>query len=193
MSKIIFATSNPDKMQIATSVCSTFDIKVEFVRLDIDEIQGEDAEVIVRNKAKRAYDQLNMPVVVSDDSWDIKALNGFPGAYMKSINYWFKPEDFIRLMSSIKDRRVTLHQYLAYTDGNITEVFTNDLNGVIVSKPRGKVERAPCMEVVEFDFDEGLTLAEVFNKQDDQLMAKRYRKHPDAWHEFAKWYKSTAR
>ena len=52
MSKIIFATSNPDKMQIATSVCSTFDIKVEFVRLDIDEIQGEDAEVIVRDKAK---------------------------------------------------------------------------------------------------------------------------------------------
>ena len=159
MSKIIFATSNPDKMQIATSVCSTFDIKVEFVRLDIDEIQGEDAEVIVRDKAKRAYEQLNMPVVVSDDSWDIKALNGFPGAYMKSINYWFKPEDFIRLMSSIKDRRVTLHQYLAYTDGNITEVFTNDLNGVIVSKPRGKVERAPCMEVVEFDFEQAVVSA----------------------------------
>ncbi len=191
MSKIIFATSNPDKMQIATSVCSTFDIKVEFVRLDIDEIQGEDAEVIVRDKAKRAYEQLNMPVVVSDDSWDIKALGGFPGAYMKSINYWFKAKDFIRLMSGVKDRRVTLHQYLAYTDGSITEVFTNDLNGVVVTKPRGNVERAPCMEVVEFDFDEGLTLAEVFNKQDDQLMAKRYSKHPDAWHELAKWYIST--
>lgn len=91
-------------------------------------------------------------------------------------------------MSGIKDRRITLHQYLAYTDGNITEVFTNDLNGVIVTKPRGKVERAPCMEVVELDFDEGLTLAEVFNKEDEQLMLVRYRRHPDAWHEFAKWY-----
>ena len=70
-------------------------------------------------------------------------------------------------------------------DGNITEVFTNDLNGVIVSKPRGKVERAPCMEVVEFDFDEGLTLAEVFNKQDDQLMAKRYQNIQMLGNEFA--------
>ncbi len=193
MKSILFATSNPDKIQIAKSVCSLFDIEVKFVKLDIDEIQGEDAEVIVRDKAKCAYEQLNMPVVVSDDSWDIKALNGFPGAYMKSINYWFKPEDFIRLMSGIKDRRVTLHQYLAYTDGNITEVFTNDLNGVIVTKPRGKVERAPCMEVVELEPDGGLTIAEVFNKQDEQLILKRYRKHPDAWHELAKWYKSTAR
>lgn len=80
MSEIIFATSNPDKMQIAKSVCSMFDIEVKFVKLDIDEIQGEDPEAIVRDKAERAYEQLNMPVVVSDDSWDIKALNGFPGA-----------------------------------------------------------------------------------------------------------------
>lgn len=188
MSEIIFATSNPDKMQIAKSVCSSFGIDVKFVKLDIDEIQGEDPEAIVRDKAERAYEQLNMPVVVSDDSWDIKALNGFPGAYMKSINYWFKAEDFIRLMSGIKDRRIILHQYLAYTDGNITEVFNNDLNGVIVAKPRGKVERAPCMEVVELERDGGLTIAEVFNKQDEQLILKRYSKHPDAWHEFVKWY-----
>ena len=35
--------------------------------------------------------------------------------YMKSINYWFGQKILLLgLMSSIKDRRVTLHQYLAY-------------------------------------------------------------------------------
>lgn len=87
MKTIYFATGNPDKIKIAETVCEPINIKVQAVDLDIDEIQGEDPEMIVRDKAKKAYEKLGMPVVVSDDTWSIKALNGFPGAYMKSINY----------------------------------------------------------------------------------------------------------
>ncbi len=189
MKTVYFATSNPDKIQIAYAVCADVNIDVKPVSLEIDEIQGEDPEVIVRDKASRAFEQLNMPVVVSDDTWDIPALKGFPGAYMKSINYWFRPEDFLRLMNGVEDRRITLHQYLAYTDGNVTEVFKNDIPGQIIHEARGKNEKSPNMMVIALDSDNGKTIAEVLEQGEEAVIA-RYKNGPDAWHEFADWYKN---
>ena len=96
MNKIFFVTGNAEKMLIAQTVCSSSGINVEQVIIEIDEIQGEDPMIIVQDKARRAYEGLAKPIVVSDDSWDIPALNGFPGPYMKSMNKWFKSEDFLR-------------------------------------------------------------------------------------------------
>lgn len=187
MQKIYFASTNSEKIQIAKIVCSRADIEIEPVSLEIDEIQGEDPEIIVRDKVKRAYQQLAKPVVVSDDNWDIKALNGFPGPYMKSINYWFKPEDFLRLMKGVIDRRVILHQNLAYTDGNITKVFKHDITGQIINEVRGKSKKAPCMSVIALDFDNGKTIAEVF-EQGEEAVTERYKNRDDAWRIFTQWY-----
>ncbi len=188
MKIIYFATSNPEKIQIAQTVCSELGLNVKPVSLDIDEIQGEDSEAIVRDKAMRAYEQLGMPVVVSDDTWGIRALKGFPGAYMNSINYWFKPGDFLRLMNGVKDRHITLHQYLAYTDGKVTEIFKNDIQGKIIDEVRGSSEKSPNMTVMVLDPDNGKTMAEVFEQGTDAVVA-RYKNRPDAWHGFVDWYK----
>ncbi len=187
MDTIYFATSNKEKMIIAQTVCSKFKIKVEQMILEIDEIQSEDPVIIVQDKARRAYESLSKPVVVSDDSWDIPAINGFPGPYMKSVNQWFKPEDFIRLMRGINNRRIILHQFLAFYDGNIIKVFKNDIFGKIIDKPRGKNKRSPNMTVTALDYDNGKTIAEVF-EQGEKAVIERYLTRRDAWHEFAEWY-----
>jgi XTP/dITP diphosphohydrolase len=189
MHSVYFATTNKEKLVIAQTVCSQFNIKVFQASADIDEIQGEDPVPIVKDKAKRAYELLLKPIVVSDDSWDIPALNGFPGAYMKSINSWFKPNDFIRLMKEIEDRTIIFHQYLAYYDGDTMKVFRNDIKGKIIHKPRGKNDKSPNMTVTELDIDNGKTIAEVF-EQGEKAVAERYLTHPDAWHLFAEWYKT---
>jgi len=189
MKSIYFATSNQEKIQIAKTVCAEVGIAVHSAALDIDEIQGEDPEVIVRDKVQRAYEQLGKPVVVSDDTWDIPALKGFPGAYMKSVNHWFTPDDFLRLMKGINNRRIILHQYLAYTDGNVTEVFKNDIPGQIISEARGNSEKSPNMTVTVLDSDNGKTIAEVFEQGEEAVIA-RYKNRPDAWHGFIEWYKN---
>lgn len=189
MSTVYFATSNQEKMLIAQTVCSKFDIKVERANIEIDEIQGEDPVIIVRDKARRAYEGLSKPVVVSDDSWDIPALNGFPGPYMKSINKWFKPEDFLRLMSGVQNRSIILHQLLVYYDGSTMKVFSNDINGKVIDRPRGKNDQSPNMTVIVLDQDNGKTIAEVFEQGKDGVI-DRYKTRPDVWHGFAEWYKS---
>lgn len=189
MNTVYFATSNQEKLLIAKTVCSKFDIKVMQASIDIDEIQGEDPVIIVQDKVRRAYEGLSKPVVVSDDSWDIPALNGFPGPYMKSINKWFKSDDFLRLMSGIKDRTIILHQLLAYCDGSILKVFSNDIHGKVIDEPHGKNDRSPNMTVTVLDYDNGKTIAEVF-EQGEKAVVERYLTRPDAWHGFAEWYKS---
>lgn len=189
METIYFATTNNDKIKIAYTACSDVGLVIKPVSLEIDEIQGEDPEVIVRDKAQRAYDQLGMPVVVSDDTWDIPSLKGFPGAYMKSINYWFTPDDFFRLMNGVEDRRIILHQYLAYTDGNLTEIFKNNIPGQIINESRGNNVKSPSMTVIVLDSDNGKTIAEVL-EQDIDAITERHKNQPDVWHDFIKWYKN---
>lgn len=187
MSTIHFATTNPQKLEIARAICAQYDYTVESVKLEIDEIQGEAPEPIVRDKARRAYELYGRPVVVSDDSWGIHALGGFPGPYMKSMNHWFSTEDFLRLMHGVEDRRVTLYQYLAYCDGETTKVSYTELNGTIAEEPHGHDEKSPIVELVRLDSDNGKTIAEVF-EQDAETFANRYTKRREAWHELMDWY-----
>ncbi|MDL2363215.1 MAG: non-canonical purine NTP pyrophosphatase [Patescibacteria group bacterium] len=182
MHTISFATSNKEKLLIARTVCEQYGITVKQEFIDIDEIQGEDPEIIIRDKVMRAYNSFGSPVVVSDDSWDIPALNGFPGAYMKSINTWFTADDFLRLMSDIENRTIILHQYLALTDGNKIEIYKNDLPGKIITEVRGNNIKSPNMSVTILDSDNGKTIAEVF-EQGEVAVADRYKNRRDVWNE----------
>ncbi len=187
MKTINFATTNDEKFLIAKMVCEQFDLQVSRVVIDVDEIQGEDPLLIVKDKADRAYKKFKKPIVVSDDSWNIPALKGFPGPYMKSINHWFSADDFLRLMDGIEDRSIILHQYLAYNDGVKTTVFRNDINGKIIYEIRGNNIKSPTMSVIALDEDNDMTLAEVFEKGQNALVS-RYKDRPDVWHQLVKWY-----
>ena len=189
MKTINFATSNMEKLLLAQTVADKAGIKIKQVKLAIDEIQGEEPEIIVRDKVKKAYDMFSGPVVVSDDTWDIPALKGFPGPYMKSIKHWFDPDDFIRLMTGVKDRRAILHQFLAYYDGKQIVVFKNDIPGKIINEARGKNLRSPNTMVTVLDADNGKTIAEIFELGEEAVL-ERYRNRNDVWHEFIDWYRN---
>ena len=72
---------------------------------------------ITEAKVKLAYEKVDLPVVVNDSSWEIPALGGFPGCYMKDVANWFTAEDFLALMKDKNDRRIILHDVVAYFDG----------------------------------------------------------------------------
>lgn len=188
MDTIYFASSNKDKVNIAKHACSSAGIKLEQAIIDIDEIQGEDPIPIITDKARRAYEILGKPLVVSDDTWDIPALNGFPGPYMKSINSWFSSDDFIRLMHGITNRKIILHQYLAFIDEDGVEIFTADLSGIVLNEAKGNDTKAPIKNVVAFDMDGGKSLTEVYNSP-TELMNEQLSKRADAWPDLLNWYK----
>lgn len=188
MPPLYFASSNQQKFDLAKLFCDKVGVIIEQILIgDIPEIQGENPRDIIEHKAREAFKVFGKPLVVSDDSWNIPALNGFPGPYMKSINYWFQPEDFIALMKDKTDRSVYLQPYIAYIDDYELVIFEGQIPGVMLDKPRGNAAPAAIMNVVAHDCDEGLSLAEVYDRG-EQLHPRRQAQNA-GWNELLKWYK----
>lgn len=183
MKTLLCVTSNKHKFDIGRRAFGKFGIELTQRVFDLDEIQGEDAERIIRDKARRAFEQVNEPLIVTDDSWSIPTLNGFPGPYMKSINHWFTPKDFVRLTKDLADKTIVLNQFIAYQDAYETVIFSSDITGTLLSEERG-IEGPPIMKVVSLQGDNGLSIAERY----DQGVERDITGTNDAWHQVAEWY-----
>lgn len=182
--KLYCATGNTQKFTLGKIAFDKQGIDLEQVFIDIDEIQGEEPESIIADKAKKAFAAVGAPVIVSDDYWSIPALKGFPGAYMKSMNHWLEPNDFLNLMKDKDDRTIYLDQNLAYIDNEGMVTFTKRLTGKVVDAPKGETG-PPIMRIVELE-DDGMTIAEAF----DAGIANRKGADRDAWKDAAIWFAS---
>ncbi|HYH75306.1 MAG TPA: non-canonical purine NTP pyrophosphatase [Candidatus Saccharimonadales bacterium] len=180
MPQITFVTGNAHKLSAAQRICSQFGVDIAQAELDIVEIQGETGEPIARDKAQKAYDILQKPLVVTDDTWMIPALGGFPGPYMKSVNHWFGPQQWLDLTARLQDKTVILRQIAVYQDEHGQQLFTYDITGRILDEARGPEDSSnEC--VVSFN-DEGLSSAEM-----RVLGRSPIGNHQTVWHEFAPW------
>ena len=97
-------TNNDMKFKNSQRVLKKFDIEVEQVKMAVPEIQSEDVTQIAEFSAKYAGDLLNKTTIKVDVSFEINALNGFPGPFVKYINQWLSPEKILCLMENEKDR-----------------------------------------------------------------------------------------
>lgn len=184
MNKLIFCSGNSEKFSNALLVCEQYGIELEQASLEIDEIQSEDGDKIIIDKLNKAYELMQEPVIVSDDTWEIPALNGFPGPYMKSINHWFTAQDLLNLTFNLDDRSVFLIQRLGYKDGNTSKIFTNKTKGTLLKEIKGEYGVA-SHKLISMDGDNGLTIAEIYDKGLD----KAEREIGGNWHELIVWYK----
>ena len=183
MTSIAFATSNKLKFQVADEACRPYGIELNRVPIDLVEIQSDNGEAIARHKATAAFAALNQPLVISDDTTSIPGLGGFPGPYMKYMNEWFTPGDFLRLTRDLKDRRLILRQVVVYQDASQQIAFTADISCSILKEIRGESDYSH-LTLTSVDgihsLAEGITAGgnPVFNDA------------RGAWHEFSEWIKT---
>lgn len=182
--KIAFITGNPHKLEEAKSVLKDYDITIESLQFDIDEIQHYNPLEITKAKARAAYEKAGYPIVVNDSSWEIPALGGFPGGYMKDVANWFTAEDFLALMKYKNDRRIILHDVVAYFDGEQLKLFISNQTGVFINEPRG--EGTSMNQVVSMEDSDGLTIAEEFALRHDGTEINP--DHFQHWQKFGEWF-----
>ena len=175
---ILLATKNARKRGEAALGCQLFGIAVEPAEVRFQEIQSKDPVEIASHKSQQAFEQVCAPVVVADTFWSIPALNGFPGAYMKEVTRWFRPEDFINLLQPYEDKRICFTETVVYRDSHQHRVFSGEYWGEVILTPRG--DGIAIEQVAEFN---GHTIAERRNQG-------RYSHDPEdfVWAEFAAWY-----
>lgn len=130
------------QIHTAHLVLSRYGVELTQQDIDIDEIQSEDPQHILKDKVAKAYELLKKPVLVSDDCWEIVGLKGFPRPYMKSINSWFTPQDMLRLTSGLKDRTIYLIQNVAFQDKDGVMTFTKKIPGLLLKEIKGSIGKA---------------------------------------------------
>ncbi len=175
---LAFVTGNIRKLQQLRTVCEPLDVSIEQLELPIDEIQGDSAHKIALHKAKEAFRLARRPVLVMDEYWNILALRGFPGAYMKDIDKWLRPEDFMALLAGKNDRTIGYTETIVYYDGKRAKAFTKDRWGKVLAQvPKGA---SSLRQMVIMDGD-SYTLTEV---EADTTVPQVN----SLWQEFAKWF-----
>lgn len=183
MKHILFATGNARKIEEANATLTPYGIEATSVKVDIDEIQHSDPAEITKAKARAAYEVTHEPVVVSDTSWEIPALGGFPGGYMKDTAIWFQAEDWLALMARHADKTIYCHEHVAYFDGEQLHHFVETYEGVFIDEPRGRVDEYESFEQVVVLYGDK-TMAEQL-EDGDIASAGEVLGH---WRQFGEWY-----
>lgn len=131
----IFVTGNQDKVNYLSK---TLGLQLEHHKLDLDEIQSPDPQVVIEHKVKQAYDILKQPVLVEDTSLGFNALDGLPGTFMKFfVNSKDGLEHLCRMLDGFEDRSAYASAVYGYFDGEMLKFFSGRLDGIITDHPRG--------------------------------------------------------
>lgn len=182
-SNIYYITGNQSKFLTAQHCLQKFDISIQQKSVEVPEIQAESSLDVALDKATKAFALVKKPLLVSDHGWAVEALNGFPGPYMKYINTWLTPQDILALMAAQQNRRITLQQYLVYTDGQTTQTFEHHVPGQLLNAPRG--EMGSGWDKIASITSDGKTIAETRDAIGSQAILLS---DPEPWQSFARWY-----
>ncbi|MFE2379505.1 non-canonical purine NTP pyrophosphatase [Streptomyces sp. NPDC059398] len=176
MRKIIFASTNPIKLEEAKQIIP----EIQGIRVDMDEIQSPAPEVVVRNKleqvVKLSWDD---PVIVEDTGLEIDSWNSLPGALVKWFVDGMGAQEIAHITALKGERRgadAVSSVGIAYK-GEI-KVWTDRIRGKIVA-PRGELGGwTPIFEVE----GSGKTLAEMsLTERMSVTMRRRPLENANAW------------
>lgn len=149
---LCYVTSNNLKFDDAVKRLKNYGIELRQAQLDLDEIQSYSVEKIANHKAVSAFEELKIPLLISDVEWNIPALNGFPGAFMAYVDTWFNMDDFLRLMKGIEDRRIICTEVIVYIDRRQTKLFKSSAEGVILEEG-GATDNTSADSIISFRSD----------------------------------------
>ena len=131
----VFITGNQNKADYLARVLG---IKLQHEKIDLDEIQSPDPNVVIEHKVRQAYERLRQPVLVEDTSLVFVALGKLPGTFIKFfVEAENGLENMCRMLDGFADRSAIASAVYGYYDGHVFKTFAGSLRGSIVDHPRG--------------------------------------------------------
>lgn len=175
-SELFFISSNNHKYCEAKEIMDSFGVRLDFCRLNLEEIQSHSLFDIAMKKAKDAFSQCKKPLVVEDAGLFIDSLGGFPGPYS---SYVFKTIGNEGILDLVKDnRKARFVSIVTFCNGDHLQSFAGKLDGVISKSQQGDGWGYDPIFIPE-------NLQHTFAKLDNKNnLSHRYQ----ALKKFANWY-----
>ena len=133
LSDLTVVTTSKDKLAEINKILGT-NHKVS--KISIPEIQSLDLDEVITQKAKAAHRIIKKPVLVEDISFEIKALNGLPGTFVKFFLEKLGTEGTVKLIGRSKTD-TTVTAVVAIYDGKIPKIFKGTVYGTLSKKDKG--------------------------------------------------------
>ncbi len=134
MENITFITGNAGK---AKYLSDYFHLPVVYKKLELKEIQSVNLEEVVKDKAERAYQIVQSPVLVEDVALTYTALKALPGPLIKWFLETLGNDGLCKLADADADRSALAAVAFALCDESGVRVFNGSMRGGIASSPRG--------------------------------------------------------
>jgi len=136
-----FITSNKNKFKEAKRVLSSYKIDVEFIKVDLLEIQDDELENVSRSALEYAKEKFTGKIMVEDSGLFVEELNGFPGPYSAYIYRRIGCEGILKLLFNINNRYAEFRSVISFTNVNTDmkiKTFTGVIEGQISKEKRGR-------------------------------------------------------
>lgn len=140
MQNITYVTGNYGKYVSVKEKFESLGIKIEYANVDIDEPKINDIEIISKEKARIAYDQIKSPVFVVDCGFYIRSYPNnpyYPGAFVKRSGVSSNIDKLLDDMKNVDDRYAYFLDCLTYYDGENFYQFYGKNEGYISYEKRG--------------------------------------------------------
>ncbi|MDE1869540.1 MAG: hypothetical protein KGH71_00960 [Candidatus Micrarchaeota archaeon] len=185
--ELLFITTNEWKVGFANRRLNKYGIKVKRHSARLIEPQEIDARDVAVHKAQQILASMKKPFIVEDTGLYVKALSGFPGAFIKPILDTIGDAKFLELMRGQKRRDATIRSILVYGNPKRGElkVFTGECPGRLALYPKGKLYNGWTLSKIFIPYKKNKTLAQL-NKAEYLDFISMLEKN-DHYEKFGKW------
>jgi len=182
---VLFATSNPGKLEEARTILAPFGIQVEQYDGKGIEIQADTNSEVAAYASRGAARTARRPVLVEDAGLYVDSLDGFPGPYSAYAFKTIGVAGILSLLRSSRSKRAARFvSSLAYCDPHgEPSLFEGSVRGVIATRPRGK--KGFGFDPIFLPDGGAKTLGELTIEEKCSVSHRA-----DAMKKFAKWYLS---
>lgn len=137
--KIRILSSNSYKLREIQYFLEKHDIEVVGKDVKLEELQTEDLDVLVKDKALKAYRKIGRPLIVEHTGLFLSKINGLPGGLTQI--FWDKlgVENFAEILGAPDDSsKAVARTVLCYVDGKNFNIFKGEIKGHITKTPKGE-------------------------------------------------------
>jgi XTP/dITP diphosphohydrolase len=180
---IRFISSNPYKREEFEQLLSDRGYTIQTSDLKVYELQTDNIDMLVEEKAIKAFQVLGRPLVIEHTGLAIQKIKGLPGGLTQMFWDTLEAERFAELFGTPPGNEAVARTTVAFCDGRSIRKFTGEIYGSIVDKPRG--DRHFQWDTVFVPDGETQTFAEIGLRKNEISMRRKAIYQFLDWHEEA--------
>lgn len=134
---LYFVSNNQYKLREVQNILSDSSLTIKPFESKIDEIQSDNANLIIKDKLLKAFKIVKRPVFVEHTGLYIKDFGNLPGGLTQVIWDSLQADKFCSYFGNNANNLAEAKTIIGYCDGKKIMTFEGSINGKISSSPQG--------------------------------------------------------